>query len=101
MIRQVFAYTAVLFTEEVVVPTLIGKSLEEARAWLFSHSLTLGTVTYDIEPTEETMDTYIVYSQTPESGTVVVEGTNINIKLSTDIEKTITSDNEESEEEFF
>lgn len=88
-------------TEEVVVPTLIGKSLEEARAWLFSHSLTLGTVTYDIEPTEETMDTYIVYSQTPESGTVVVEGTNINIKLSTDIEKTITSDNEESEEEFF
>ena len=47
------------------------------------------------------MDTYIVYSQTPESGTVVVEGTNINIKLSTDIEKTITSDNEESEEEFF
>lgn len=88
-------------TEEVVVPTLIGKPLEEARAWLFSHSLTLGTVEYDVEPTEETIANYIVYSQVPESGTVVVEGTNVNIKLSTDIERTVTSDNAENEEEFW
>ena len=32
----------------------IGKSLEEARSWLFAHKLTIGTVVYDIEPTEET-----------------------------------------------
>lgn len=88
-------------TEKVVVPTIIGKSLEEARAWLISHSLTLGTTTYDTQPTEETMPTYVVYSQTPESGMVVVEGTNVNIKLSMDIEKTMTSDNEPNEEDFW
>lgn len=88
-------------TEEVIVPTIIGKSLEEARAWLISHSLTLGTISYDIEPTEETLATYVIYSQTPESGTIVVEGTNVNIKLSMDIEKTMTSDNEQNEEDFW
>ena len=65
------------------------------------HSLSMGRVEYDVEPTEETKDLYIVYSQTPESGTVVVEGTTVNIKLSTDIEKTVTADNIEDEEEFF
>jgi beta-lactam-binding protein with PASTA domain len=58
-------------------------------------------VEYDIPPTEETQEQYIVYSQSPESGTVVVEGSNVNLKLSTDIEKTITADNEVDEEEFF
>ena len=42
-----------------------------------------------------------MFSQSPESGTVVVEGTSVNLKLSMDIEKTITADNEQSEEDFF
>lgn len=88
-------------TESVAVPALIGKSLEEARSWLFAHKLTIGTVVYDIEPTEETKSEFIVYSQTPASGEVVLEGTNVNIKLTMDIEKTITGDNEADEEEFF
>jgi beta-lactam-binding protein with PASTA domain len=54
-----------------------------------------------IIPTEETRDAYVVFSQTPESGTIVVEGTSVNLKLSMDIEKTITADNEQSEEDFF
>ena len=33
--------------------------------------------------------------------TIVVEGTSVNLKLSMDIEKTITADNEQSEEDFF
>ena len=56
---------------------------------------------YDIPPTEENKLHYIVYSQEPASGTVVVEGTSVNLKLSMDIEKTVTADNEQDEEEFF
>ena len=58
---------------------------------------------YDEEATaeEEEQTQYIIYQQTPSSGTVVVEGTSVNIKLSTDIEKTITTGNEESDEEDF
>lgn len=86
---------------EVTVPSLTGKSLNEARSWLLSGLLTLGTVEYDVLPTEEDKEEYIVYSQTPQSGTVVVEGTSVNVKMSKDIEKTITTDNEGDEEDFF
>lgn len=87
--------------QQVTVPSIVGKSLTEARSWLMGHSLSVGRVEYDVEPTEETQEQYIVYSQEPEGGTVVVEGTTVNIKLSTDIEKTVTADNIEDEEEFF
>ena len=88
-------------TEEVTTPTVVGKSLDEARSWLLSHALTVGIVLYDTIPTEENKQDYIVYSQEPASGTVVVEGTSVNLKLSMDIEKTVTADNEQDEEEFF
>ena len=88
-------------TEEVSVPSVIGKPLDEARSWLMAHALTVGIVEYDIPPTEENKQLYIVYSQSPAIGTVVVEGSNINLKLSLDIEKTVTADNEQDEEDFF
>jgi beta-lactam-binding protein with PASTA domain len=88
-------------TEEVTIPTVVGKSLDDARSWLLSHALTVGIVQYDIPPTEENKLQYIVYSQEPASGTVVVEGTSVNLKLSMDIEKTVTADDEQDEEEFF
>lgn len=88
-------------TEDVTIPTVVGKTLNEARSWLLSHSLTVGIVQYDIPPTEKNKDTYIVYSQDPTSGTIVVEGSSINLKLSQDIEKTVTADNEQDEEEFW
>lgn len=88
-------------TEEVITPSIVGKNLEEARSWLFSHQLSVGMVEYDTPPTEETIHEYIVYTQSPESGTIVVEGTNVNIKLSLDIEKTVTADNEQDEEDFW
>lgn len=88
-------------TTEVTIPSVIGKPLDEARSWLLAHALTVGVVEYDIPPTEENKAQYIVYSQSPESGTVVVEGNSINLKLSLDIEKTVTADNEQSEEDFF
>lgn len=86
---------------EVTVPHIMGKSFEEARSWLLANSLTLGSVEYDIPPTEETQAQYIIYQQTPQSGMVVVEGTSVNIKLSTDIEKAITTNEENEEEDFF
>ena len=85
----------------VDVPHLAGKTLEDARSWLLNSSLTLGSVEYDIPPTDETKSNYIIYQQTPQNGTVL-EGTSVNIKLTTDIEKAlITSDEETSEEDFF
>ena len=88
-------------TSEVAVPSVIGKSLTDARSWLLGNKLSIGVVEYDIPPTEETQEQYVVYSQSPESGTIIVEGTSVNLKLSTDIEKTVTADNEVDEEEFF
>jgi beta-lactam-binding protein with PASTA domain len=88
-------------TKEVTIPNIIGKSLEDARSWLLASSLSLGSVEYDVPPTEETQSQYIVYQQTPESGTIIVEGSNVHIKLSTDIEKTFTATEEDDEEDFF
>ena len=88
-------------TEKVTIPTVVGKSLSEARSWLLAHALTAGIVEYDIPPTEENIQDYIVYSQEPTSGTIVVEGSSVNLKLSVDIEKTVTADNVQDEEEFF
>lgn len=89
-------------TKQVTIPSLTGKSLEEARSWLLANSLSLGSVEYDTEPTDEDKDQYVVYQQIPESGTIVVEGTSVNIKLSLDGEKAIhTISQETSEEDFF
>ncbi len=87
--------------KEVNVPHIIGKTLKEANSWLLAYSLTLGSVEYDEAPTEGEQIPYVVYQQMPASGTVVVEGTSVNIKLTTDIEKTITTNYEESNEEDF
>ena len=88
-------------TQEVCTPAIIGKTLNEARAWLLAHKLAVGTIEYDIPSTEETEDMYVVYSQEPESGTMIVEGSSVNIKLSVDLEKTVTADNQQDEEDFW
>jgi beta-lactam-binding protein with PASTA domain len=88
-------------TQQVTVPHIVGKNLEDATSWLFTNSLILGTIEYDTTPTDSTNAQYIIYQQTPASGTVVVEGTSVNVKLSTDIEKTITTNYEETNEEDF
>ena len=87
--------------EKVKVPNVTGRSLSSARSRLLSHSLTVGVVQYDIPPTSENKKQYVVYSQIPAAGTEVVEGSNVNLKLSIDLEKTITADNAEGEEDFF
>lgn len=86
---------------EVTVPDLSGKTLTEARSWLLSVLLTLGLTEYDIPPTEDNKANYVVYHQSPAAGEVLQEGSEVNIKLTTDIERVVQEDNEHNEEDFF
>ncbi len=88
-------------TEKVAVPNLCGKSLVEARSLLLSKYLTLGIYEYDVEPTEETESLYIVYKQEPTAGTVILEGSRVDLKLSTNIDKAAELTEESDEDDFF
>ncbi len=88
-------------TEKVSVPQLCGKKLPEARSLLLSKYLTLGIYEYDEEPTPETVDLYVVYKQEPTAGTVIVEGSHVNLYLSKDIEKAIVVSEDSNDEDFF
>ena len=88
-------------TEKIAVPNLCGKSLQEARSLLLARYLTLGIYEYDEPPTEETESLYVVYKQEPTAGTIIVEGSRVDLYLSTDIEKAIVNTEARDEEEFF
>ena len=85
----------------VTVPALLGMSMSQARAALLNAGLTIGVYAYDEEPTPETLDSYIIYSQSPTEGATLQEGSPVNINLSMDLERAITSGNTEGEEKFF
>ena len=88
-------------TEKVTVPQLCGKSLVEARSLLLSRYLTLGIYEYDEEPTPETAALYIVYRQEPAAGNVIIEGSRVDLYLTTDVEKAIIVSADANEEDFF
>ncbi len=83
------------------VPNLIGKSLIEARSLLLSRYLTVGMTAYDEQPTEETEALYIVYKQEPAAGTSILEGSRVDLYLSTDLEKAFSTQDHRDEEDFF
>lgn len=85
----------------VTVPALLGMSLSGARSTLLSTGLTIGAFTYDEEPTPETLDSYIVYQQSPTEGTIIQEGSTVNIQLTTNLERAIVTDNQNNEDKFF
>ena len=85
----------------VTVPALLGMSLNQARTTLLQVGLTIGRYTYDVEPTPETLDRYIIYQQSPAEGVTLQEGSTVNIMLSTDLERAITTDTPQNEENFF
>lgn len=87
--------------ELVAVPFLQGKTLIEARSLILSSYLTVGRVQYDEALTEENRDLFVIYSQEPSAGSSVQEGSRVDIRLSTNIEKAVTEDNTESEDDFF
>ena len=85
----------------VSVPVLLGMSLSQARSTLLNIGLTIGAYEYDSEPTPETLDSYIIFQQSPIEGAVLLEGSTVNIRLTTDLERAITSDQPQNEEKFF
>ena len=85
----------------VTVPALLGQSLSQARATLLNIGLTIGAYSYDKEPTPETLDRYIIYRQSPTEGATLMEGSTVNIMLTTDLERAITTDTQQNEEKFF
>lgn len=87
-------------TEEVMVPNLIGLTLRDARSLLLASALTLGTVEYDEELTEETRDQFRVISQHPQSDRMLLQGERVDVHLSTDMEKAANNASS-SEEDFF
>ena len=87
-------------TEMVSVPNLIGLTLSNARSLLLSQRLTVGSVEYDTENAENS-NTAVVYFQNPVGGEQLLEGSMVNLKLSTNVEKALTTQTQESEEDFF
>ena len=97
-------------SEMITVPDLIGMPLDNARSVLLDSHLTIKTVMYDEPPLSPpskgdiespTKDNYIVYKQVPQSGQWLLEGSGVSLYLTQDIEKTVTEDNEQNEDDFF
>lgn len=91
-----------LGTGVVEVPNLSGQDMVAARSYLLVKHLTLGSYEYDEEPTEDNLNDFVVYWQSPAVGSSVREGTGVNIRLSRNLEKAVmTSSSNEEEDDFF
>lgn len=67
--------------EQVLVPNLKNKTLEEVNKILLENGLTLGNVTVNTKK-NETFQPNTVFEQSPEEGTLVKKGSAINITIS-------------------
>ncbi|MBQ9339256.1 MAG: PASTA domain-containing protein [Paludibacteraceae bacterium] len=88
-------------TEQVKIPDLIGKNKSDARASLLASRLILGSVEYDEERTAENDSLFFVFAQSPMAGEEILEGSRIDISMTTSVEKVTSSAMHQSEEEFF
>ena len=59
------------------------------------------SIKYDDAQEAEAVNEPVVYSQSPASGEQLLEGSMVNLKLSTNVEKALTTQGQESEEDFF
>ena len=89
----------------VAVPAVKGLTLEQARETLLNAGFVIGAVDYDKQPDGNEAD-YVIYRQKPMAGVFAVQGTNVDIWLSTDkslLNKTFDENDAEKEkgEEFF
>ncbi len=64
---------------DVVVPSVVGMDFVEANTAIIEAGLTVGTITYSCD---DTVPEGAVISQSPEAGTIVREGTAVNLVLS-------------------
>lgn len=65
------------------IPSLLGKSIINARNEAIASSFILGSINYDFRPTGDE-DQYMIYQQSPEYGKNMPEGTRINVWLTKD-----------------
>lgn len=92
-----------LGSEDILVPTLKGKSLEAAKQLALESTVVIGAIDFDIVPHGNEND-YIIYRQKPAADKLVPAGTRIDIWLSKDKEmlnQTFEEDEENKEEEEF
>lgn len=89
-------------TEEVIVPSVVGMTLPEARSTLLQYRLTIGAVLFDQEDIEEGAEAEkYIYRQTPNAGETAIEGETVTLRLSSDIEKAATDQSGTEEEDEF
>lgn len=88
-------------TEQVRVPDVIGLKKEGVRATLLQNRLILGQVEYDEELTEENASHFVVYSQSVQAGSELLEGSRVDVKMTTSLEKAASASVASSEEDFF
>lgn len=91
--------------EDILVPSLKGTTIEDARQQAIAASMVIGAIDFDIAP-HGNEDAYIIYRQRPAAGKLVPAGTRIDVWLSKDktmLDKTFEEDETsgEGEEEFF
>lgn len=88
-------------TEEVVVPNLLNKTPDQARALLVARKLSLGGVHYDVEPTDDSHDHYVIYAQEPKQEAYIREGSHVDIYVTTDAARAQAAAEESVRDEFF
>lgn len=88
-------------TEQVQVPDMAGIKLKDARKILLEHKLILGGINRDEELTEDNEDLFIIYQQSVNAGQYLLEGSRIDVRASTDMEKAATSASGVNDEEDF
>ena len=91
-------------THAVKVPDLLGKTLEEAKAILEANELTLGAYEFDEPVTDDNMGKFKVYTQSPLKGSDAIDGDEVMIMLTRNVERKLqdiyeTRSAEESKEE--
>lgn len=85
-----------------VVPNLLGMTPDNVESVIKEHELSLGVVSYDVEPeSEEDRALFRVYSQSPVAGTSVYRGKIVNLKFSKTKKEDVSEDEELEYEEFF
>ena len=88
-------------TEEVVVPNLLNKTADRARALLVARKLSLGGVHYDVEPLDDNHDQYVIYDQNPKPEAYTREGAHVDIYVTTDAARAQAAAEESVRDEFF
>ena len=76
-------------------------NLADIRATLLNGRLILGSVTYDAELTEENKHQFVAFSQSVSAGSQLLEGSRIDVQMTTDLQKAATASAQQSEEDFF